>query len=159
MPWLPSKQLQRYPKLWTLKQRQLEHENSKSEPKPWPPNINNRKAGNSPWLPAHPVEKLLQSLGLKLLQCGKCGKWAYGSRCNQIEKPQTPPVDGNENINPPPAGKINKLVIYIDDDALPYYKYFDEGTSTATTEGGDPLYLGSEYSDDDDPRECGLGGY
>ena len=62
---------------------------------------------------------------------------------------QAPPVDGNDNVNPPPVGRINKGVICIDDDVQPYYEYFTEGNSIATNEGS---YLGSEESNmlDDD---------
>ena len=35
--------------------------------------------------------------------------------------PQTPPTDGNDNVKEPPAGEVVKEVIYIDDEALPYY--------------------------------------
>jgi hypothetical protein len=39
-----------------------------------------------------------------------------------------------------------------------HYEYCDKPNTTAT-EDTDPLYLGSDYSDDDGHRECGLGGY
>ena len=150
--------------LWALGQRQLSNSNPKSEPKPWPTNDGSQKPS---WLPAHPVEKALQ-----------CVKWAPGSWCNHTKSlryqtstkiryqlqvsqkmplwqwntqmpEQAPPVDGNDNVNPPPVGRINKGVICIDDDVQPYYEYFTEGNSIATTEGS---YLGSEESNmlDDD---------
>ena len=105
---------------------------------------NDLKPKCSSWLPAHPGEKLPQSIGLKLLQCSTCGKWAYGLLCNHTRTPQTPPV-GNDNVKSQPADKINKEVIYIDNEALPHYEYFDK-TNMAATEDRDPLYLESDYS-------------
>ena len=69
------------------------------------------------WLPAHPGEKLLRSIGSKLLQCDTCGRWVYGVRCNHAKTPLTPPVDGNDNIRAPPKDETNKDVICINDEA------------------------------------------
>ena len=71
------------------------------------------------------------------------------SKSNLHMPEQTPPVDGNDNINPPPIGDINKGVVYIDDDVLPHYEYVDKGNSVTKTEGS---YLGSKESNTWDLR-------
>ena len=48
----------------------------------WPPKGDDQKPECSSWLPAHPGEKLLRSIGSKLLQCDTCGRWVYGVQCN-----------------------------------------------------------------------------
>ena len=63
--------------LWALRQRQLSNSDPKFEPKPWSPDESSQKPGNTSWLPAQPVEKLLQ--------CSTCGTWAPGSWCNHIK--------------------------------------------------------------------------
>ena len=45
----------------------------------------------------------------------------YELQSNYKGTPQTPPTDGNDNVKEPPAGEVVKEVIYIDDEALPYY--------------------------------------
>ena len=143
--------------LWALRQHQLGNKDPRCEPKSWLPKDGSQKSEGPSWLLAHPNEKLLQ--------CVTCRKWAYGSRCNHTKIPNMQmsehalPIDGNDNVNSPLVGKISKGVVYIDDDVLPNYEYFDEENNMATTEGS---YLGSKESntsDDDGHKECGIGGY
>ena len=114
-----------------------------------------QKPESSSWPTSHPCEKLLRSLGTKLLQWGICGRWAHCQWCDNKNAPQTTPTDNNDNIRKTPINNKAQETIYIDNGALPYYEY----SEVNTTENKSPPYLGSDYSDDDGQRECGLGGY
>lgn len=159
--------------LWALRQRQLGNKDPQFESQPWSLDGDDRKSERPSWLPAHPEEQLQR--------CPICKTWAYGSRCYCTTKERrqshtstgTPPneqnakipdrvflVDNNYNVNLPPKSKVQKGVVYLDDDVLPHYEYFDEEENgDATNEGN---YLGSDdsdTSDDNGHRECGTGGY
>ena len=92
----------------------------------WPLDGANQKPEPSSWPTSHPGKTLLQSLGTKPLQCGTCGRWEHGLWCDHKGAPQTTPTDDNNNIRETPVNKTVQGTVYMDDGALPYYKYSEE---------------------------------
>ena len=82
----------------------------------------------------------------------KNGMWPPNGANN--ESPQPTPADGNDNIGEAPVDQIQETV-YEDDGALPYYEYIE----LTATESESSQYLDPNSSDNDDHKECGLGGY
>ena len=69
-------------------------------------------------------------------------------------------VDNNDNIDTPHVSNTAKGIVYLDDNVLPHYKYFDEENNNEATAEGRYLDSNDPYtSDDDSPQECGKGNY
>ena len=69
-------------------------------------------------------------------------------------------VDNNDNIDTPHVSNTAKGIVYLDDNVLPHYKYFDEeNNNEATAEGRYPDSDDPYTSDNDGHQECGKGNY